>query len=345
MKLVSFLKDNNSYIGVLVKGHILPLREAAAQDGTEFPSDMKSYLEQVEKYDLIARELEMRARKLGAFKELWIPLKTLQQEERLQACVPQATSLRDAYAFKQHVETARKSRGMKVPQEFYQFPVFYYSNHNAITGPGKIYVQKDHLLKLDYELEIAVVIGKKGKNISAEKADEYIYGYTIMNDFSARLLQAEEMKLSLGPAKGKDFATALSSFLITRDELKEMLVPPKENHIGERYNLVMKAYVNGKLFSVGNAAEMDWSFAEIIERISYGTYVYPGDVIGSGTVGSGCLLEINLVQALKDQSYTPVWLKPGDVVRLEIDRLGALENEIVLENPDYSILAKKKTHL
>ena len=344
MRLVSFIKEGNSYVGLFVKGNVLPLSAAAAKLGKSFPTDMRTFLEYSYEFDPIARDIDERAKK-GDFQELMIPFKGLYEAGLIQACVPKPTTLRDAYSFKQHVETARRSRGMEVPEEFYQFPVFYYSNHNAIIGPGDVFVQPDHLHKLDYELEIAVVIGRKGKNIPAEAADDYIYGYTIMNDFSARQLQAEEMKLSLGPAKGKDFATALGPFLITRDEMKEMLLPPKDGHVGERYNLVMKASVNGKLYSVGNAAEMDWSFAEIIERISYGTNIFPGDVIGSGTVGSGCLLEINLVQANEDPEYHPVWLKDGDEVKLEIDMLGFLENKIVLKKAPYSLFEKKKKHI
>ena len=341
MKLVSFIKNGEPNIGLFIKGNVLPLKDAAATLNEKFPSTMKEFLEDTETYDPIARNIEALAKK-GKFQELMLPFNKLYETGQIQACVPNPTSLRDAYSFKQHVETARKSRGLDVPKEFYQFPVFYYSNHNAVIGPGSVFVQPDHLVKLDYELEVAVVIGKKGINIPAEKADEYIYGYTIMNDFSARQLQAEEMKLGLGPAKGKDFATALSPFLITKDELKPMLLPPKEGHVGERYNLVMKAYVNGRLFSIGNTAEMDWSFAEIIERISYGTPILPGDVIGSGTVGSGCLLEINLVKAKDDPDYEPIWLKNGDTVKLEIDMLGFLENKIVVKDAPYSLFEKKK---
>ena len=129
-------------------------------------------------------------------------------------------SLRDAYAFRQHVEAGRKSRGLEMIKEYDEFPVYYYSNHNAIKGPGEIQVQAIHQKKLDFELEIAVVIGKEGHNISVKQADEYIFGYTIMNDFSARYIQKQEMKLSLGPVKGKDFATSLGPYIITVDELE-----------------------------------------------------------------------------------------------------------------------------
>jgi len=151
--------------------------------------------------------------------------------------------------------------------------------------------------------------------------------------------------LNLGPAKGKDFATSLGPILVTRDELSPYLIDPKKNHVGERYNLVMKAYINGQLYSLGNLSDMDWTFAEIIERISYGVTIYPGDVIGSGTVGTGCLLEINGTRKRENPDYEPIWLKPGDVVELEVDALGTLRNWIEVEDDTYSILAKKKNIL
>ena len=182
------------------------------------------------------------------------------------------------------------------------------------------------LERLDFELEVAIVIGKEGRNIPAHQADEYIFGYMIMNDWSARALQTEEMKLNLGPAKGKDFATTLGPYLVTRDELKAKLIPETLGTLtqGEKYNLKMKAFHNGKQVSEGNLKDMNWSFAQIIERVSYGVTLRPGEVIGSGTVGTGCYLELNLTE-LKDH---PVWIKPGDDFVLEVDELGRLENTI-----------------
>jgi fumarylacetoacetate (FAA) hydrolase len=232
--------------------------------------------------------------------------------------------MRDGYAFRQHVMTARRNRGLDMIPEFDQFPIFYFTNHQAVTGPGKIEVQKLHLDKLDFELEVAIVIGKKCRNIKAANADEYIFGYTIMNDWSARTLQMEEMKLNLGPAKGKDFATSLGPFLITRDELIKSGAL-KASPRGEVLTASMKAFLNGKQYSEGNVNQMDWTFAQILERASYGVTLYPGDVIGSGTVGTGCFLELNGSKITDN-----LWLKPGDKMVLEIDHLGKLENEIVL---------------
>ena len=239
--------------------------------------------------------------------------------------LPRPLSMRDGYAFRQHVEAARRNRGVPMIPEFDHFPVFYFTNHLAVTGPGEVSVQKLAQEKLDFELEVAVVIGKQGRNIKAEEADSYIFGYTIMNDWSARALQMEEMKLNLGPAKGKDFATSLGPYLITRDELAPFSIPGKT---GERHRLRMKAFVNGKLLSDGNLADMTWTFAQIIERASYGVTLYPGEVIGSGTVGTGCLLELNGSKITDN-----LWLKPGDEVVMEVEQLGRLRNTIVEANP------------
>tara|TARA_Y100001970_G_scaffold147102_1_gene180615 strand:- start:2908 stop:3831 length:924 start_codon:yes stop_codon:yes gene_type:complete len=228
-------------------------------------------------------------------------------------------SLRDGYAFRQHVEAGRKSRGLEMIPEYDQFPVFYYGNHNAIGGPGEVRIQKEQSVKLDYELEIAAIIGKKGKNISVDEADDYIMGYTIMNDLSARALQKEEMKLSLGPAKGKDFLTTLGPYIITKDELEDKCISSKN---GNRYDLNMRAYLNGKLLSEDNFKNITWTFAQIISRVSNGTDVFPGDVIGSGTCATGCLLELN------QTNNTDIWLKDGDEIKLEVDRMGYLVNII-----------------
>ncbi len=148
------------------------------------------------------------------------------------------------------------------------------------------------------------------------------------------------MLLNLGPAKGKDFATATGPFLVTLDELEPFVIHCKEGHIGKSWNLKMKCFVNSVQVSEGNLGDMDWTFAEIIERASYGATLYPGDIIGSGTVGTGCFLEINGTGKLKDASYIQQWLNEGDTVEMTIDELGLLRNTIVKEN-DYSILKNK----
>ena len=152
----------------------------------------------------------------------------------------------------------------------------------------------------------------------------------------------EEMLLNLGPAKGKDFATATGPVLVTLDELEPFEIPCKEGHTGKSWNLAMKCMVNGIQVSQGNVGDMDWTFAEIIERCSYGVNLYAGDIIGSGTVGTGCFLELNGTGKLNDPNYKEQWLQDGDVVEMDIDGLGKLVNTIVKEGSDFSILARKK---
>jgi fumarylacetoacetate (FAA) hydrolase len=225
------------------------------------------------------------------------------------------TTLRDAYAFEQHVKTANQNRGREVPEEWYQFPVFYYTNPHSIFGPDDEIPYPHYTQALDFELEIAVVIGKAGINIKPENAHEHIFGYTIFNDWSARDVQRAEMKVGLGPAKGKDFASSLGPTIVTSEALADRSV----NRSGV-YDLNMAARVNGVEMSRGNFKDIFWSFGEIIARASDSCKLQAGDVIGSGTVGTGCLLELT-------KTLGP-WLNEGDVVELEIERLGILKNII-----------------
>lgn len=258
------------------------------------------------------------------------------EEVKLLAPIPRPNSLRDAYAFRQHVETSRRNRGLEMIKEFDDFPVFYFSNHNAIFGPNDdIQCMPSHFEKLDYELEIAILIGKEGINVKAENAKEYIAGFMIMNDMSSRGLQMKEMKLNLGPAKGKDFASVLGPYLVTPDELSGNIINEDDN--GCNYDLQMTCSLNGKLLSKGNLKDMAWSFEKIIERVSYGATIYPGDIIGSGTVGTGCLLEINGTNKLKSSDFTEVWLKENDVVEMEIEKLGKITNKIISNKSNYKI--------
>jgi len=254
--------------------------------------------------------------------------------------IPKPTSFRDAYAFREHVATARKNRGAEMIAEFDQFPVFYFSNHNAMVGDGQeIELMPDHFHRLDYELEFAIVIGKGGKNILSKEAEKHIAGFCILNDLSARELQMEEMKLNLGPAKGKDFANVLGPYLVTPDELESKSI---NTPFGKKYDLKMKCSVNGELLSEGNAKDMDWTFAEIIERASYGVKLFPGDVIGSGTVGTGCLLELNGSGKVLNSDYKEQWIKEGDKIEMQIEGLGKITNKIVKSDSNHSLLKLKK---
>ncbi len=235
--------------------------------------------------------------------------------------VPRPVSMRDGYAFRQHVETARRNRGLEMIDVFDQIPIFYFTNHLSVIGGGDVLVQDLHLQNLDFELECAVVIGKGGKNIPAERADEHIYGLMVMNDWSARALQMQEMQMSLGPAKGKDFATSLGPCVVSKETLKSRIIPTSK---GNHYDLPMTASINGEIVSRGNVKDMHWTFAQIIERISYGVEIYPGEVIGSGTCGTGCLLELN-----GSKVFTPPrWLQAGDEVECTIEGIGTLTNRI-----------------
>lgn len=241
--------------------------------------------------------------------------RTAAQEVRLLAPLPHPLSLRDFYAFEQHVRTCRGKRGKSVVPEWYQVPVFYFSNATAIVGPNDDVERPDYTRELDFELELACVIGRVGRDIAPEEADQHIAGYMILNDWSARDVQRLEMKVGLGPAKGKDFATATGPWLVTPDELADRLIAGPQ---GARYDLAMVARVNGQEYARGNFREIHYTFGQMIARASEGVTLYPGEVIGSGTVGTGCLLETGLP-----------WLQPGDLVELEIERLGLLRNRVV----------------
>ena len=331
MKLVSYQTEDSGHLGVFVNGNIYNLNSCDKL----LPDDMNAFLQGGEV--LMERALKIDAQiKSG---ELTPKMEVFFQ---LLAPVPHPTSCRDGYAFRQHVAAARKNRKLDMIEAFDEYPIFYFTNHNAIQGPGEIECMPDHFQKLDFELEVAVVIGKKGRNFSAAEADDYIAGFMIMNDMSARQLQMEEMLLNLGPAKGKDFSTVIGPWLVTPDELEQYKTSPKPGHTGNAYNLKMTCTVNGVQVSAGNVADMDWTFAEIIERCAYGTDVLPGDVIGSGTVGTGCFLELNGTGLLNDANYQPQWLQDGDEVEMEITGLGRLINIIKKADTDFSILALKK---
>ncbi|MGB4398004.1 MAG: fumarylacetoacetate hydrolase family protein [Daejeonella sp.] len=331
MKLVSYKTEDREHLGVFIKGHIYNLNSCDKL----IPDNMNEFLAGGE-------ELMDRAKKVNE------EIKSGKQEAKeeiffeVMAPVPHPSSCRDGYAFRQHVASARKNRRVDMIPEFDQYPIFYFTNHNAIQGVGDIECMPDHFEKLDFELEASIVIGKKGRNIRASEADSYIAGYMVMNDLSARTLQMEEMLLNLGPAKGKDFSTVIGPWLVTPDELEQFKTSPKEGHTGNAYDLSMKCWVNGIEVSSGNMADMDWTFAEIIERCSYGVDILPGDVIGSGTVGTGCFLELNGTGLLNDPNYKPQWLQPGDIVEMEITGLGRLTNTIRKADTDWSILKLKK---
>jgi len=296
MKFLTFQYDGKVRAGLLKEDTVLDLYETSKG---HLPSNLLSIIENYEKYKEILAELTGEG----------LPLSSVQ----LLAPLPKPSSIRDFYAFEEHVKTARGRRGLDMIPEWYEVPVFYFTNHNAVIGPDDSVHIPSNCQRMDYELEIACIIGKEGKNISVDEADDYILGYTIMNDWSARDIQAHEMKVGLGPSKGKDFATSLGPVIVTKDEL--------ESYRTEKsYDLQMTATVNGKIISTGNFSSIYYSFAQLIAHASKDVTLYPGDMIGSGTVGTGCILELG--------EETHRWLQDGDVVELTITGLGSLRNTV-----------------
>ena len=334
MKLVSYLDEGHDRLGLVVDGLVYSMNLIHP----DLPDTMGMMLNYWDDSISMIRGGEIMIEEGRIDKDKGLPLDELD----LLSPIPFPTSCRDGYAFRQHVAAARRNRKVDMIPEFDQYPIFYFTNHHSVQGPGSVVCMPDHFQKLDFELEAAIVICRHGRNIPAELADSYIGGLMIMNDLSARGLQMEEMKLNLGPAKGKDFATAVGPMLVTLKELEEFEIPAKKNHIGKSWNLEMKCSVNGKLVSLGNLGDMDWTFAEIIERASYGVDLYPGDIIGSGTVGTGCFLELNGTGKLNDPDYPEQWLQEGDVIEMEIENLGKLVNTIVADESQWSMVDQKK---
>ena len=239
-------------------------------------------------------------------------------EVRLLAPVAEPPSIRDFYAFEQHVRTARSRRGLEMHPDWYELPVFYFSNPAAVLGPGDPVAAPPRSVELDYELEVACVLGRGGANLRLEDADQAIAGFMVMNDWSARDVQRREMALSMGPAKGKDFATSLGPTLVTAAEFAP-------GGLREVPSAVMTARVNGAEWSRADLDGLWWSFAEMLVYASEAAPVRRGDVLGSGTCGTGCILELSLVHGAERFPY----LQPGDEVELEVAGLGVLANRVV----------------
>jgi 2-keto-4-pentenoate hydratase/2-oxohepta-3-ene-1,7-dioic acid hydratase in catechol pathway len=236
----------------------------------------------------------------------------------LQAPIPVPPSIRDFMAFEEHVVNSAQRLGGSVDPDWYELPVFYFTNPAAVHAPGADVALSPGSTDFDYELEVAAVIGRAGADLTPDEAEPYIAGYTILCDWSARDLQAREMRQRLGPAKGKDSATSLGPFLVTPDELE----PHRK---GGGFDLRMTASVNGRLYSDGNWSTVYWTFPQLLSYASRGTTLRPGDVFGSGTVGRGCILELSGLHG--EQEYP--WLRPGDEVTLEVELLGSLSARLV----------------
>ena len=216
----------------------------------------------------------------------------------------EAGSLRDFIAFEQHIRAARGSRGDDIPEAWYRMPVYYKGNHRSLLGHDQQLTWPRYSQRMDYELELACIIGKEGIDITEAEAGSYIGGYAVMNDWSARDIQMEEMSVGLGPSKGKDFGTSIGPWVVTPDEF---------NPADAR----MTARINGELWSDGNIGQIHWSFPQMIAHVSMDEVLCPGDILGSCTVGGGCGLELDR------------WLQSGDVVELEVEGIGVLRNRVV----------------
>lgn len=300
MKFISFINPSGlQRAGWLQEDGVVDMSLAHAQ----LPIDMLSFLQDYEvNIEIINNSVNQDAHNSLDEVQLITPL-------------PNPNSFRDFIAFETHLKNATARFGDPVPDEWYKMPIFYFSNHSSFKGDREDIKRPSKCQKLDFELEIACIIGKNGINIKAEEAEEYIVGYSILNDWTARDIQAQEMKCMLGPAKGKDFATSLGKYIVTKDELEPFRIA------NNRFDMPMKAYINGKLVSDGNFKDIHFTFGQMIERASEDTMLFAGDVIGSGTVGWGCLMESG--------ATVHPWLEPGDEVLLSIEGLGTLQNKII----------------
>ncbi|WP_066053903.1 fumarylacetoacetate hydrolase family protein [Robertmurraya korlensis] len=302
MKFVTFINtEQQQRAGILMNDSVIDLNSAS---NGELPETMADFLKNQSQYIPVVQSL-LETKDLPS-----INLNNIQ----LKAPLPNPTSFRDFVAFETHVKNATKRSGDTVAPEWYEMPIFYFSNPNAMKGPDEEVKRPSKCVRLDYELELACVIGKEGKNIKASEAEDYIFGYTILNDWSARDIQMKEMKVLLGPAKGKDFATSIGPYIVTKDELEP-------HRVGQRFDLEMTAKVNGEVLSRGNFKDIYYTFGDMIERASEDVTLYPGDIMGSGTVGFGCLMELG--------TEVHRWLEPGDELELTITGLGSLTNKII----------------
>ncbi len=303
MKFVTFKNaEGMARAGWLQGGGVVDMQQAS--DGA-LPADMLSFIDQHEEYLAVIQAKGL----LGL-----APTHQL-AEVQLLAPLPNPRSFRDYISFEQHLLNASSKFGHQVAAEWYEMPIFYFTNHQAIYGPEQDVPRPAGETRLDYELEMGCVLGKGGQNLSPAEAEDCIFGFTIFNDFTARAIQAREMRCNLGPAKGKDFANAIGPYLVTKDELA-----PHRDATG-RFNLRMTSRINGQTICDGNFQTIHYTFGQMLARASENhVRLHPGDIIGSGTVGWGSLIETNF------EAHRP--LEPGDVLELEIEGLGILRNQI-----------------
>ena len=321
MKLLTYEEKNNSTVkfGFKVENKVIDIRSAAKWINSNkkidqfllIPKTLKESLIDWDKNFLLLQELNETVQNIDQS-----PFSKNEEDLIILPPVPDPPAFRDFYAFEQHVRAARKLRGLEMNPDWYKLAIFYFSNPNCCYGHKAEIPYPQNTTELDFELEFAVIIGNGGHDIKEDEASNVIAGYTILNDWSSRNLQREEMPMSLGPAKGKDFASSFGPYMVTPDELESSWKNDGKLH------LRMTCHVNDKKISHGNANDLYHSFGKMIERASMNTKLVPGEYIGSGTVGTGCILELR-------PENTGGWLKKGDIVRLEVEKLGVLENTII----------------
>ena len=302
MKIIRFEIPNapgEARVGLVdvAQGHILEAETVLAHAGVE--------VQLLRAVDIVAYNTEMGgvlARDLKDLSRIDAPRWSLAEVTYL-PCI-ESGSLRDFIAFEQHIKTVRSKQGAEVPPAWYEMPVYYKGNYRTLMGHEQPLNWPRYTEKLDYELELACIVGKQGMDIPVEEAGSYIGGYAVLNDWSARDIQMREGSVGLGPSKGKDFGTAIGPWLVTPDEFN-----PKDAR--------MTARINGEVWSDNNIGNIHWSFPQMIAHVSMEETIYPGDILGSGTAGGGCGLELDR------------WLKPGDVVELEVEGIGVLRNKVV----------------
>ena len=321
MKFLTYKEHNNpsQIFGFKYKNELIDINKSAVYFIDKYsddrfvsiPKTLKEALLNWDRNFLLLKELETKISQ-----EDTSSFSIKEKDALILPPVPDPPSFRDFYAFEQHVRAARKLRGLEMNPDWYKIAIFYFSNPNCCYGHKEQIPYPKNTTELDFELEFAIIIGNGGSDIEASDANKVIAGYTILNDWSSRNLQREEMPMSLGPAKGKDFASSFGPYMVTPDELEN----DWDDH--GKLNLRMTCHVNGNLISDGNTNDLYHSFGDMIERASMNTKLVPGEYIGSGTVGTGCILELR-------PENTGGWIKKGDSVRLEIEKLGALENRII----------------
>ena len=289
MRLVTYARDGGRRLGALVDDRVVDLPDLVREPG--FPATMEALVE----HGPGALETARRALAGDTAGAL------VRRPRLLVPILP--SSLRDFLAFEDHVKAGSARRGEPVPEAWYEMPIYYKGNHRSVYGPDEEIPYPSFTEELDYELEVGCILGGRGRDLSERDAGELVFGYTLMNDWSARDIQRKEMAVRLGPAKGKDFATSLGPCIVTADEL-------------DPSTLRLTARVDGEVWSEGSLADAHWTFPQMIAHVSRDEDVWPGDLYGSGTFGGGCGLDLGR------------FLDAGQVVELEAHGIGILRNRV-----------------